>query len=253
LEFLEFDLAGLLVEGALGVVHEDHGEHEESGLTDHEFVGLDQEALELIHVWLPQIQSLLEELLPLPRQLSLDQVGQGEELVVLGALDLKERHLGLGQVFVVNLEDEGSLGLLELLNELKVHEVVRLHVFHLHLVLALDLINPLLGQVIFIAIVSHILNQKLILLVLLGLQEEDVEGVPGEQDLGVLSALQSLNGVDSRLGGRALGLIAHGIGLARDGIVGHGLDDFALVELGRDNDLDLVLGSPVEEIFLIDS
>ena len=50
LQLLELNLARLLVELALGVVHENHRQYEEPGLTYKEFICLNQEAMELENV-----------------------------------------------------------------------------------------------------------------------------------------------------------------------------------------------------------
>lgn len=137
------------------------------------FVCLNQEAVELVAVRLLDHKGFFKKRLPLSWQLSFDQMSQDEKLLIFGTLNLQVWHLLVCEKFVVLPEYKGSLGLLEPLNELKVHDIVDLIVSHHDNILGLDDLDPLLVEV-FLVLFGSSFNLELILYVMPSVKEENV-------------------------------------------------------------------------------
>ena len=197
----ELYLSCVLIERSLDVVEEHHGEHEESGLLLIKFIGLDNEAVVLITVWILNQQWLLEESLPLLWDLPLNHMSQDEELFVSGALKVDEWHLFVScKHFIVDPHDEWAPGLLLLLHELKILIIENLHILDNNLVLRLKQVDSLLVQISLSQIVGVVHNRKLVLSVLLGLQEEDENSVESNQHLRILVRSHGQHVLVNRIG-----------------------------------------------------
>ena len=109
---------------------------------------------------------------------------ENKVLLILSTLNLDVRHLLVCEQLIVLSEDERPLGLLQPLDELKVHDIIHLVVTHLYNILGLDHLDSLLVKIFFVFFCSPF-NLEFVFNIVTGVKEKYVNFVLGNQNFWV--------------------------------------------------------------------